>query len=107
MPAVTQVNSIRPRYALGVVRSPEILKPTPITKQRADAVIGLPGVVGDSGHRKISRGIWETHLASTRDRVSQRDNLARESITWPGLSWESDGGIVAEKPGNAGGAKAL
>ena len=62
MPAVTQVNSIRPRYALGVARLPEVLKPTPIMKQRVDAVIGLPGVVGDSGHRKISRGIWETHL---------------------------------------------
>jgi hypothetical protein len=59
--AVTQVNSIRPRYAKsGVANVPKILKPIPDEKQRTEASSGLPGVVGDSGRQLNSQGFWES-----------------------------------------------
>ncbi len=48
--AVTQVNSIRPRYAkLGVANVPETLKPIPDEKQRTEASSGLPGWLETAG----------------------------------------------------------
>jgi hypothetical protein len=40
----------------------------PIVKQRAYAAIGLSGVIGDGGCRKISQGTWETREGGDRSR---------------------------------------
>ncbi len=69
-------------------------------KQRASAPIGPPGVRGDSARGQISRGTWETRRGAGQSR-----NVWREDITVGRPRRESEGVIVVEKPGNAGGAK--
>lgn len=44
-----------------VASLPNKLKPAPITKQWARAVIGLLGVKGGSARGQIGRGTWEAH----------------------------------------------
>jgi len=63
-----------------------------MVKQRAEAAIGPPGVIGDSACGKMSRGTWETHCGG-----GSVANMWWENITAMGLHWESEGFIVAKK----------
>lgn len=58
----------------GAVSLPEMVKPTPVVKQRASAATGLSGVVGDGGHRQINRGTWEARRDGPDQRRPGRHN---------------------------------
>jgi len=63
-----------------------------MVKQRAEAAMGPPGVIGDSACGKMSRGTWETHCGG-----GSVANMWWENITAMWLHWESEGFIVAKK----------
>jgi len=63
-----------------------------MVKQRAEAAMGPPGVIGDSACGKMSRGTWETHCGG-----GSVTNMWWENITAMWLHWESEGFIVAKK----------
>jgi hypothetical protein len=60
--AVTQVNSIRPRYAKALwgQRFQRQGSPLPAVKNGRKQLPVTAGVVGDGAYRKIDRGTWET-----------------------------------------------
>jgi len=50
---------------MGVATHPDMAKPEPTAKQRANAAVGLPGVREDGGRRQINHGTWETQSGVT------------------------------------------
>src|SRR3990170_7687214 len=69
-------------------------------KQRAEAIVGLSGVVGDGACRQVSRGTWETRQSGW-----QTQRTAGIHNRGSGSGRESERLIVAKKRGNACGAK--
>jgi hypothetical protein len=51
-----------------VASLPKKMKPEPMTKQWARAVVGLLGVKGGSARGKIGRGTWEAHRSENGHR---------------------------------------
>ena len=105
-PAVTQVNSIRPRYTN---RSGQAAgKAEANTDYEATSNCSSQAPRGDwrqRASREQSRHLGGPPSDPSAGHVD-RSNKPQESITAAWLSWESERGIRAEKPGNAGGAKA-
>ena len=71
-----------------------------MTKEQAQAVVRLSGVVEGGAYRKIGRGTWEARQVRERSRHSWGIHNARME---PGR--ESDRSKVVRKRGNACGAK--
>jgi hypothetical protein len=78
------------------------MKPeTPVGKQQASAPAGPSGVVGDSARGQIGREAWET-----RREAAGAANVPREEHNrGVALSGVGEARMVAEKRGNARGAK--
>src|ERR1039457_860478 len=76
------------------------MKPATGGEATGKAPTGPSGVVGDSARGKISRGAWEARSGGQRRSTPRREDI---TLGWPGR--ESERPIVAQKRGNAGGAK--
>src|ERR1039457_2745750 len=76
------------------------MKPATGGEATGKAPTGPSGVVGDSARGKISRGAWEARSGGQR-----RSTPRREDITLGRPGRESERPIVAQKRGNARGAK--
>ena len=63
-------------HKTGVARLPEMLKPTPVAKQRVSATTGLLGVTGDSGRQQTVK----TSGRPTRQRQRQSMPKSQQSV---------------------------
>ena len=104
-PQCESVNTIQPRYTN---RNGQAVREAEASIDREDmshAAIEFLGVKGGGGRRKITSEPGRPGSTKPRDRRRGACNMPRESITVAWSSRESEGFVVALKPGNAGGAK--
>ena len=102
----TQVNLIRPRYT-NCQRStfPIWRNLKSMRKKCAYALIELTGVIREGAFRKVNNMSWEIHTGVLPVRVWVEQWVRVNHNSHTSRTWKSEGPIVAEKRGNACGAK--
>ena len=104
--ALINVNLFRPRYA--IAGGQPIRNGEAYNRREMECTwtpVGPVGVVEESAFRKLSDRSWETSVRRCEVWFTNQQTGIRESITYCLLAEKSERSVVAEKWGNAHGAK--